>query len=191
MKQLNEWINKPASFELTERGITIHAEPDSDYFNDPVSGKIRSNGHILAVEAASDFTFQCKIKPEFAETYDAGAVFFYIDDSHWIKQAFEKTDLGTTSAVSVVTDEVSDDANGETIDADSIYMKMVRKKDIFGLYYSTDAEKWRMMRLFKFITIKSGFIGVEAQSPMGQGCTISFSEIELSEKTPQNMRTAE
>jgi regulation of enolase protein 1 (concanavalin A-like superfamily) len=41
-----------------------------------------------------DFDISVKIKPEFLNFYDAGGILIYQDARHWIKAAFESTDLG-------------------------------------------------------------------------------------------------
>ena len=72
---------------------------------------------------------------------------YYIDDKTGIKVAIEMTDLGHTTGVSVVTNGVSDDSNGEKSEGKSIWLKLSKKDNGIGLYYSMDAIKWKMVRL--------------------------------------------
>ncbi len=82
--------------------IEISADPKTDYFIDSLY-KIRNiNAPFLFQEITGNFIISCSVEPEFHEMYDAGGIFIYDNDECWIKQEFEKTDLGYQSIVSVV-----------------------------------------------------------------------------------------
>lgn len=187
---LNTWINEAKNYTEENGNVVIDADKGTDYFIDPCSDFVAHNAHIYARVADGDFTFQCKVQPDFQTKYDAGAIMYYIDDERWIKFAFEYTDLGHKAVVGVVTNEVSDDANGEKIERDAIHLKMAKKDKVIGLYFSRDGENWRMARLFRYdvSTEKNAYIGVEAQSPVGEGCTVEFSEITYRDTAPEDMR---
>ena len=51
------------------------------------------------------------------------------DERMWAKAAFEASDFGTRAAVCVVTDQVSDDANGCNINQDAVWLRIVRVGD--------------------------------------------------------------
>lgn len=173
------WKNKPDSFETGDDSAVITAPAGTDYFNDPSSDTRRRNAAFFAGEAAGDFTLEGRVTPEFAGTYDAGALMLYYNDDTWLKLAFEQTDMGCTSVVSVVTRGLSDDANGEVVTDPNICLKMSRRGDTVGLYYSRDGESWRMVRLFSFPAPAGNtcLVGVAAQSPLGSGCRITFSDL--------------
>ena len=68
------------------------------------------------------------------------------DEYMWAKAAFEKSDFGTNAVVCVVTDQVSDDANGCNIDQDEIWLQIVRVGDVFCTHYSLDGERFAKIR---------------------------------------------
>lgn len=188
--KLNRWINKPDSFIETKDTITICAGEKTDFFCDPGSDFTIHSAPLYSLAADDEFTFICRISPEFRNTYDAGALMLYVTDLHWVKFAFEKTDLGTTSVVAVVTDGVSDDSNGEVITEDFLYLKLARKDGVISLCYSLNKTDWRMVRLFRFkISSQQEFyVGIEAQSPLGEGCRVKFSDIYYSPEPPKDLR---
>lgn len=185
-----KWVNRPDSFLQEENKIIIEAESNTDFFVNPASKNVTSNAHLYMVSAGSEFTFSCRVKPFFESTYDAGAVMVYIDKYNWVKFAFEQTDIGYPAVVSVLTREYSDDCNGEEISFNSIYLKISKKEELTGLYYSLDGENWKMKRLFRFDNKKQEdiYFGIEAQSPQGNGCKVEFSEMIVESKAVNDFR---
>ena len=173
------WKNKPDSFEVNDDVVIINAPGKTDYFNDPASDARKRDAAFLSREVSGDFTLEGRVTPEFAGTYDAGTLTLYSSDEIWAKLAFENTDMGCTSVVSVVTRDRSDDANGEVVTDPSIYLKMTRRGETVGFYYSLDRASWRMVRLFTLPAPSSGtwLVGVTAQSPRGSGCRVTFSDL--------------
>jgi regulation of enolase protein 1 (concanavalin A-like superfamily) len=183
----DKWLNQPDTFTIHGNQITIHAPHKTDFFEDPLSDYSMSNAPLLYTRISGDFTFSCSITPEFKSIYDAGAVLLYADITHWIKFAFENTDLGYTAVVSVVTNNKSDDCNGEKIESKSLALKISRKKNVVGLYYSPNSSDWKMARLLTFphASQKDNLLGISAQSPMGNGCRVTFKNFDF-KKTPIN-----
>ena len=107
---------------------------------------------------------------------------------HWAKLCYESTDLGTTAAVSVVTNDVSDDANGADLTTPDLWLQLYRAGDVFGLHYSLDGQRWRMVRLFKLSLPHSIQIGLVAQCPAGPGTAIDFLSLSIESRLIQNLR---
>ena len=110
------------------------------------------------------------------------------DETHWAKICFEATDFGTHAAVSVVTNGVSDDANGADLEIESLWLQIVRQDDLFGLHYSLDGESWRMVRYFALPVPSKVKVGIVAQSPVGPGTTIDFFCFSVEPRRVSNMR---
>lgn len=126
----------------------IDAGGKTDYFIDKLSGYDMHNAPFYYNDVEGDFIIQAKITPGFKETYDAGGILVLDDDSHWIKAAYELTDLGHPSLVTVVTNGVSDDCNGEKAEADKVFIRVLRKGDYWAVHYSIDGLDWEMVRYF-------------------------------------------
>jgi uncharacterized protein len=171
--------------------IEITSPARTDYFCDICSIYKVVNAPFYFTTIEGDFIFRCKVKPDFTQTYDAGGLIAYESENKWIKFAFEKTDLGYPSVVSVITNNTSDDCNGEIIKGNEIWMQIVRKESNWCMHYSTDKINWKMVRYFRFELIKNINIGLFSQSPLGDGCKVRFSRVQLLNKAYSNIRKAE
>ena len=89
-----------------------------------------------------------KVSLDFKFTYDSSSIMVMHDDKNWAKACFELTDFNTHAVVSVVitTNGYSDDANGCNIDVKSVWLQVCRVGQSFAFHYSTDGEKFYMMR---------------------------------------------
>lgn len=188
-----KWINE--SRMINENGdIVIYAPAKTDWFNNPVpedDGSLSapvSNAPFFYTEVEGDFSFSVKVRPDHRYVYDACAIMCIEDEIVWMKAAFEKSDFGTTAAVCVATNQVSDDANGCNIAQEYVWLKVCRVGDVFSAHYSLDGETYNMVRLFRLPAKRSIKVGLEAQSPAGEGGMRFFSDIVLEKITVANLR---
>ncbi len=190
-----KWLNE--SRIINEKGeIVIYAPAYTDWFNNPIpeDGKLSApvaNAPFYYTDVEGDFVFSVKVKPNHKYVYDACAIMVIQDEYVWCKAAFEKSDFGTVAAVCVATNQISDDANGCNIDQDYMWLKVCRVGDIFSTHYSLDGEHYNMVRLFHLPVEKSVKVGIEAQSPAGEGGMRYFSDLKLELKTVENLRAGE
>jgi len=184
------WINK-SEYKIENNILFIKATPKSDYFCDPVDGTSTATAPFLYREIKGDFLVSVRVKPVFADTYDACTIFVYADERHWLKTAFEYTDLGFNSIVTVKTEMYSDDANGVEIKDDAVYLQVIRKGDIFACHYSSDGIDYKMARLFKMAVPDTIKVGLSAQSPMGEGGFMEFSNLKITQTLPEDIRKSE
>ncbi len=183
------WDHPPLKWEpLAEVGIRVHVPPKVDYFQAPAGTHAADNAPYLWLHVAGDFVAQAHVRPTFTTTWDAGAIMVRHDTQHWAKLCFERTDLGTTAAVSVVTREHSDDANGADLDAPDVWLQVFRAGDVFGMHYSLDGKSWRMVRLFRLDLLPAVKVGLVAQCPAGPGTVIDFLSFSVEPRAIQNLR---
>lgn len=185
-----ELTNTALTLITEEERIEIEAPGETDYFRDICSDYEKANAPFYNTSLTGDFILRCKVHPDFSHTYDAGCLLVYGEKRKWIKFAFEKTDLGYTSVVSVVTNGFSDDANGERIDGPALWLQVVRRDNNWALHYSLDKVHWKMVRYFQLETGRTVKAGISAQSPAGKGCMVLFSGLEVLENTYENIRMA-
>lgn len=187
-----KWLNESrASFVNGE--IAIAAPAGTDWFNNPIpeDGSLAApvaNAPFLYTEVDGDFVFRAKVCPNHRYVYDACALMVIENERLWAKVAFEKSDFGTKAAVCVVTNDISDDANGCNIEQDAVWLQIARVGDVFCVYYSLDGKRFDMVRLFHLPVGKSVKVGLEAQSPSGEGGLRFFSDVTLEKRTVQNLR---
>jgi hypothetical protein len=183
------WINAPVHWEtLPGGGLRVRAGPKTDFFQNPDGSPGRDSGHLLWLPVEGDFVAQAHVCPTFTSTYDAGALMVRGDETHWAKLCFEATDFGTHAAVSVVTNGLSDDANGANLDVEDVWLQVVRQGDLFAQHYSLDGAAWRMVRYFALPMPAKVQVGLVAQSPIGPGTTVDFLTFTIESRPIADMR---
>ena len=136
---------------------------------------------LLGTPPRGDFQFSARVSVDFVAQFDAGVLLIWLDERHWAKFCFEFSPAAEPMVVSVVTREVSDDANAFVITERSIWLRVLRVGEVYAFHASTDATRWRLVRVFAFDhELGDHLIGFEAQSPTGDGCTVTFDDIRFS-----------
>lgn len=189
-----KWKNE-SSITKTGNRIEIFAPPKTDYFcgydhtdeNGP-QPEIVTNAPYYYTDVEGDFIVRVKVTPNFESTYDACALLVMEDDTHWVKACFEATDFNTHAVVSVVTDHLSDDANGVNLEAETCWLQICRVGNEFGMQYSLDGKNFYMMRYFYLNVGKSVKVGLVAQSPMGKGGMRIFEDLTIFNKSVEDIR---
>jgi regulation of enolase protein 1 (concanavalin A-like superfamily) len=69
-----------------------------------------------------------------------------------------------------------------------VWLQIVRVGDVFCTHYSLDGETFYMVRLFHMPAEKSIKVGIEAQSPAGEGGLRFYSDISLEKRSVANLR---
>ena len=182
-----KWLNE-TNYEITESGIEIYAPGNTDYFVNPVNGKVTANAPFFYKEVKGDFILKAKIALNFESFFDAGVLLAHDHDTLWAKACFEYTDFDTHAVVTVMTNEKSDDANGVNVDTDEIWLQLSRKDDVFAIHYSLDGEEFIMARLAALPMSEKIKVGFEAQSPTGEGGKRIFENVSLQLEGPENIR---
>lgn len=186
-----EMINDCNVIQHEETAFEITAAPKTDYFIDGYSAHTTANAPLFCESIDFNFIATVRVEPGFAAIYDAGTIMVLDDENHWFKAAFELTDLGYTSIVSVVTNSFSDDCNCERVSEKAVWLKVIRKGPCWSIHYSLDGKKWKMVRYFFLNLAKDVRVGVSAQSPVGNGCRVQFSEFSITENNCTDLRMGE
>lgn len=180
--KLLSWTNKPLKYSYVSGVLRITAGAKTDMFRDPNVTYNTDNAPKLLFEADNDFVLSTSIQHSFVNKWDGGALVLIEDSLNWIKFCFEKDYTGARRVVSVVTKDISDDCNSAEITKNIVYYKMVKAGNVITLYYSTDGKKWLLIRHLQFNNRKSIKVGLLAQSPTGNSCEVTFSNIRYSTK---------
>jgi hypothetical protein len=184
------WDPAPLGWEaLPGGGIRVQVPAGADYFRDPAGAVIRDSAPFLWLPYRGNFVAQAHVRPSFNSTYDSGVLMVRGDELHWAKICFESTDFGTTAAVSVVTNGVSDDANGVDLSIPDLWLQICRVGNSFGLHYSLDGVGWRMTRVFRLDLPAEIRLGVVTQCPTGPGTTVDILHFSVEPRTVANLRS--
>jgi regulation of enolase protein 1 (concanavalin A-like superfamily) len=144
---------------------------------------------LLGRPPAGDFQFSARITVDFRARYDAGVLFLWADEHNWAKFCFELSPAAEPMVVSVVTRGVSDDANAFVVAGRSVWLRLSRIGPAYAYHASTDGSTWTMVRVFRLgDTVIDHRIGFEAQSPTGDGCTVTFDRIRFTRQRLADLR---
>ncbi|MFM9074497.1 MAG: DUF1349 domain-containing protein [Bacteroidota bacterium] len=169
--------NNPVKVTADGNTLTITAGPRTDMFRDPNVTYNTDNAAKVMFNPADDFILSCAIEHDFTAKWDGGAIILVGDDRNWVKFCFEMDYKLTHRVVSVVTKDISDDANSIGLKAGKTFFKMAKAGNVITLYQSDDGKDWYLIRHLQF-DLKPGFrAGFLAQSPTGEKCTVRFSDI--------------
>lgn len=175
--------------------VTAMATPHSDIFIDPGPGHpARRRGDPRRADPArpppdGDFQFSARVTVDFTATYDAGVLLLWVDERHWGKLCFEFSPDSEPMIVSVVARGVADDANAFVVDTRTVWLRVSRIDHAFAYHASVDGRTWRMVRYFTVDGAATATtIGLEAQSPTGDGCRVTFDDIRFTRDRLADLR---
>lgn len=189
-----KWLNE-SDADLSDEKIIIKAPAQSDFFCG--NGIVASNGVLpqtlcnapfYYTNITGDFVIRVQVSHDFKDVYDACTLMLMQSDEIWGKLCFEKTDFGTNAVVSVVTNGISDDANGCNVDVHKIWLQITRSGNAFAFHYSLDGVKFDMVRFFCLPVNETIKVGLVAQAPIGSGGERIFENITIENKTVINIR---
>jgi len=184
-----QWMNPPERFQFSNNTLKVSAGKTTDFFNNPENGDGTATAPLLYREVTGDFVATALVKPAFSAIWNAAALMIHADSTHWIKLAFENSDATGPSIVTVVTNGVSDDANGVILnDQEAVWLRLIRKGNIFALHWSADGKNFKMARLSLLPPAETVKVGMEAQCPVGEGATHAFLYFSLENKTVEDLR---
>lgn len=176
--------------KVSDGKLTLTSEAKRDNFRDP-NGKLSSNTApvlLTEVDNKKPFTLTARITPTFLETYDAGALYIWVKDDLWLKMAMEMDERRRTRMVTVRTTGTSDDNNHDVVTAQSVHMKISSDTHTVGFYYSLDDNTWQLIKLFKNDYPEKIWMGISAQSPVGNGTSATFDGISLTQTSVADFR---
>ncbi len=181
---------KGASEQMGINKLLMKSSEKTDYFNEPDESARYGNAPILLtpVNNKMPFTFVAKVTPQFIQTYDAGALYIFVNQDMWHKFAYEMDERKTTRLVTVRTFGSSDDTNHDTCSASSVFLKISSNCKQVGFYYSQDSVNWQITRMYKNAYPANIWLGISTQSPLGAGNSCAFESCTFSPVAVKDFR---
>jgi regulation of enolase protein 1 (concanavalin A-like superfamily) len=175
--------------------VTATAPARTDFYVDPA----REHGGrteplpvaptLLGVPPEGDLRLSARVTVDFRDTYDAGVLMVRQDDHTWAKLCVERSPAAEPMVVSVVTRGVSDDANAFVVDAPSVWLRVARTAGVYAFHASTDGVRWQLVRVFSLgADLARHEVGLEVQSPVGDGCTVTFDDLRFGAEPLTDLR---
>jgi len=163
-----------------QRAGFLTAGPATDWFIDPATREPVRNAPLLLTPIIGDFQFVAHVQAPLTTTYDAVALFVHASPTHWAKLLLERSPQGADTIVTVVTRDVSDDANGPSVPSPGrTWLRVSRTHDTYAFHYSPDRTTWSLARLFTIGPTASHRVGLSVQSPQGNGLTGQIDKVNL------------
>jgi regulation of enolase protein 1 (concanavalin A-like superfamily) len=140
---------------------------------------------MILFRPRGDFSISAKIALQPKTRWDSGALVLFIDKDNWAKLCLENSVAdGKLSVVMVVNRGISDDSyTAFTAFDNTLYLKIARQGPAYMFFASRDGKDWTMLRDFTMggdvALLRTGLL---AQSPVGDGITVSFTEIQYTPK---------
>jgi hypothetical protein len=183
-----KWLRTPAAHDIDGGKLTITSGPRTDWFVDPAGTEASLNAPALLGSPEGDFVLSAHVEVDFKQTFDAGVLALWHDGTTWAKLCFEYSPQRQPMVVSVVTRGVSDDCNSIDVAGTSVWLRVAHIGRAFAFHASTDGAYWHFVRYFAFSEGAELAVGFEAQSPLGEGCTARFTDIQFSSATLTELR---
>jgi regulation of enolase protein 1 (concanavalin A-like superfamily) len=172
------WQHPPAQWKIDDgKTLSITAGKQTDWYLSAMDEAPRDNSARLLFKPAEDFELSAKVNVDFQSQWDAGVLVLYVNDTLWAKFCFEMSIEKRPTIVSVVTRGLSDDSNSIPIDGSSVYLKVNKVGHAIYFFSSEDGQHWSVIRIFSLGEKPDLRIGFSSQSPVGERCTTTFSEI--------------
>ena len=173
-----KWINEPSKWTNENNTLTIHAEPGSDIWRQPIEGGIRDKVHRYVQAVEGDFTATVKFKADYASLYDQVGLFVGASETVWIKCGVEFVH-DVKHASTVVTREWSDWSIQALDDPEWVWIKVERKGVMLFVYFSLDGEDFSLMRKAYFSENDVLDVGIMAGTPKGERLTAVFEDFNI------------
>ena len=137
-----------------------------------------------------DFQLIARVTVGFAAPFDAGVLYLHVGEREWAKLCLERSPDEPTICT-VVTRGRSDDANSFVVDGTSAWLRVSRTGQAFAFHASADGERWTFVRIFSLGDEESAgaaLVGFMAQSPVGEGCVVTYDHIGFRPNWPDGLR---
>ncbi|CAM5332987.1 DUF1349 domain-containing protein [Streptomyces viridochromogenes] len=168
------------------------AGPRQDRFVPPTGEALdaASDAPRLLGAPEGDFQLIARVTVGFAGAFDAGVLYVHVGERAWAKLCLEYSpDVPTVCTV--VTRGHSDDANSFTVDGSSVWLRVSRTGRAFAFHASRDGERWTFVRLFTLGDEKetgAAQVGFMTQSPLGEGCVVTYDHLAFRPEWPKDLR---
>ncbi len=164
--------------DMIENGVRLFASRQTDFIC-KYDEYVKDSAAFFFEDVEGDFTFSARVETQGNFDYDAAFLMVRQDDRKWIKLAVERGIDARYNVVSVITDQWSDDANGERLTSGQCWLRITRKGNYWGLHYSLNGSSWRFVRAFGLAMEARVAVGFGIQSPVGDQCTGLITGVKL------------
>ena len=178
LKTMN-WLNEPASWQVSEDKLEMFVTPQSDYWRETHYGFTVDDGPFYYTTRGGEFEANLKITGEYTTRFDQMGMMLRVDEEHWIKMGIEYVD-GKYNFSTVVTDTKSSWSVIQLSEQPaSVWIKVIRRLDAVEIFYSLDGKNYTMSNLSYLKNNVPVKVGMMAASPDGKGFKAIFEDFSI------------
>jgi uncharacterized protein len=193
---LNPSGSPPCQHRIEDGALTLVGAAGTDLFVDPSgTAPAPDASRLTGPPPAGDFMLSARVTVGFTSAFDAGVLLVEAPRQRWAKLCFEFSPHATPTAVTVVTRDFSDDCNSFEVAGQELWLRVTRIGRAWAFHASTEGQSWRLLRYFTFDDLQARAqqpdpvrVGFLAQSPTGNGCAATFSQITWCAGAPADLR---
>jgi len=173
------WLNEPASWQVSEDKLEMFVTPQSDYWRETHYGFTVDDGPFYYTTRGGEFEANLKITGEYTTRFDQMGMMLRVDEEHWIKTGIEYVDSQYNFST-VVTDTKSSWSVIQLSEQPaSVWIKVIRRLDAVEIFYSLDGKNYTMSNLSYLKNNVPVKVGMMAASPDGEGFKAIFEDFSI------------
>ncbi|PIF10683.1 DUF1349 domain-containing protein [Janthinobacterium sp. 13] len=173
------WLNPPENWSADGAQLRVTTDANTDFWRKTHYGFIRDSGHFFGTQIDGDFTAQLHVAAQYAALYDQAGMMVRIDEQNWIKCGVEFSD-GQLLLSTVLTQDKSDWAvSSAPAMPDGFWLRVTVAQGAIRVQYSTDGQRWPLLRLAPFPEAGSYLVGPMCCTPERDGLEVVFSRFSI------------
>ena len=173
------WLNPPENWSADGAQLRVTTNEKTDFWRKTSYGFIRDSGHFFGTEVDGDFTAQLHVAAQYSALYDQAGMMVRVDAQNWIKCGVEFSD-GQLLLSSVLTLDKSDWAvSTAPAMPDGFWLRVTVAQGVIRVQYSTDGQRWPLLRLAPFPTASRYLVGPMCCTPERAGLEVVFSRFSI------------
>lgn len=180
-----KWTRPPQKYKITNEGVEIFTEPNTDLWQRTYYGFRNDNAPVLQISSKEKFfSFTVKTQFDSKKRFDQCGIVMYLDSENWLKASIEFENENIQRLGSVVTNHGYSDWATTDIDAKvkTMWYRLSRRESDYCIECSYDGVEFNQMRICHMWEGNGEIkFGIYACSPEESSFKAVFSDMELSD----------
>ncbi len=180
-----KWTRPPQKYKITNEGVGIFTEPNTDLWQRTYYGFRNDNAPVLQISSKEKFfSFTVKTQFDSKKRFDQCGIVMYLDSENWLKASIEFENENIQRLGSVVTNHGYSDWATTDIDAKvkTMWYRLSRRVSDYCIECSYDGIEFKQMRICHMWEGNGEIkFGIYACSPEVSSFKAVFSDMELSD----------
>ncbi len=180
-----KWTRPPQKYKITNEGVGIFTEPNTDLWQRTYYGFRNDNAPVLQISSEEKyFSFTVKTQFDSKKRFDQCGIVMYLDSENWLKASIEFENENIQRLGSVVTNHGYSDWATTDIDAKvkTMWYRLSRRESDYCIECSYDGVEFNQMRICHMWEGNGEIkFGIYACSPEESSFKAVFTDMELSD----------